>query len=59
VWQAVDQLSTQQRAVFVLRFVEEMELQEIAETLGLRVGSVKSHLFRALQSVRAQLKEQS
>jgi RNA polymerase sigma-70 factor (ECF subfamily) len=43
----------------LLRFVEELELSEIAAVLGLRVGSVKSHLFRALQSVRAQLKELS
>jgi RNA polymerase sigma-70 factor (ECF subfamily) len=59
VWRAAEQLSEQQRAVFLLRFVEELELSEIAAVLGLRVGSVKSHLFRALQSVRAQLKELS
>jgi len=57
VWRAAEQLAPQQRAVFLLRFVEEMELSEIADVLGLRVGSVKSHLFRALQTVRAQLKE--
>jgi RNA polymerase sigma-70 factor (ECF subfamily) len=59
VWRAAEQLSPQQRTVFLLRFVEEMELGEIADVLGLRVGSVKSHLFRALQSVRTQLKELS
>jgi RNA polymerase sigma-70 factor, ECF subfamily len=59
VWRAAAELSQQQRAVFLLRFVEEMELNEIAEVLSLRVGSVKSHLFRALQSVRDQLKEMS
>jgi len=59
IWRAVDELSEQQRAVFLLRFVEGLELSEIAETLSLRVGSVKSHLFRALQSVRARLKEVS
>ena len=59
VWKAVEALSQQQRAVFVLRFVEELELREIAEVMGLRVGSVKAHLFRALQTVRGQLKELS
>ena len=59
VWKAVETLSQQQRAVFVLRFVEELELREIAEVMGLRVGSVKAHLFRALQTVRGQLKELS
>ena len=57
VWEIVGQLSEQQRAVFTLRFVEEMELKEIAEILELRVGSVKSHLFRAVQALRSRLGE--
>jgi RNA polymerase sigma-70 factor (ECF subfamily) len=58
VWTAVDVLSPQQREVFLLRFVEDLSLAEIADALGLRVGSVKSQLFRALGSVRKQMKEQ-
>jgi len=58
VWAAVDFLSPQQREVFLLRFVEELSLAEIAEVLGIRVGSVKAQLFRALGSVRKQVKEQ-
>jgi RNA polymerase sigma-70 factor, ECF subfamily len=57
VWEAANDLSQQQRAVFLLRFVEDMELQEIATVLGLQVGSVKTHLFRALQAVRGKLRE--
>ena len=57
VWDAANQLSQQQRAVFMLRFVEEMELNEIATVLGLQVGSVKTHLFRALQTVRGKLRD--
>lgn len=57
VWGAANQLSQQQRAVFVLRFVEEMELSEIASALGLQVGSVKTHLFRAVQTVRSKLRD--
>jgi len=56
VWDVANQLSQQQRAVFLLRFVEEMELSEIACALGLQVGSVKTHLFRAVQRVRSQLR---
>ena|SRR5215469_366562 len=52
VWEAANQLPQQQRAVFMLRFVEDMELNEIATVLGLQAGSVKTHLFRALQNVR-------
>jgi RNA polymerase sigma-70 factor (ECF subfamily) len=57
VWEVANQLSQQQRAVFLLRFVEEMELAEIAAVLGLQVGSVKTHLFRALQTVRTKLRD--
>jgi RNA polymerase sigma-70 factor, ECF subfamily len=52
VWDAVANLPGKQRSVFVLRFVEEMELPEIAAAMGLHVGTVKSHLHRALTAVR-------
>jgi len=55
VWQAVDGLSERQRTVFLLRFVEELELTEIAKTTGLSEGTVKAHLSRALARVRADL----
>jgi RNA polymerase sigma-70 factor, ECF subfamily len=58
VWASVGALSPQQRQIFVLRFVEELPLAEIATLLGLRVGSVKAQLFRALGSIRTQMKEQ-
>jgi RNA polymerase sigma-70 factor (ECF subfamily) len=56
VWSAVEKLSPQQRAVFVLRFVEEMSLEEIAEATSLKVGTVKAHLFRAVRAVRQRVK---
>jgi RNA polymerase sigma-70 factor, ECF subfamily len=52
VWDAVATLPRKQRSVFLLRFVEEMELPEIATAMGLHVGTVKSHLHRALSAVR-------
>ena len=52
VWVSVASLSGKQRSVFLLRFVEEMELTEIAAAMGLHVGTVKSHLHRALATVR-------
>ena len=57
VWSAVEMLSRQQRAVFVLRFVEEMTLEQIAEVTSLKTGTVKMHLFRALGAIRRRLKE--
>ena len=54
VWEAARSLSQQQRTIFALRFVEGLELNEIAEILGLQVGSVKSHLFRAVHELYVQ-----
>jgi len=55
VWKAVEGLSERQRTVFLLRFVEEMELSEIGRTTGLSEGTVKAHLSRALARVRGEL----
>jgi RNA polymerase sigma-70 factor (ECF subfamily) len=55
VWRAVDGLSERQKTVFLLRFVEELELSEIAQSTGLSEGTVKAHLSRALARVRAEL----
>jgi RNA polymerase sigma-70 factor (ECF subfamily) len=58
VWKAALQLPRRQRSIFLLRFGEDMPLSEIAEVLGVRLGSVKTHLFRAVSSVRERVKEQ-
>jgi len=57
VWNAAAHLSERQRTVFLLRFVEDMDLLEIAAVTGMKEGTVKAHLFRALQAVRAGLEE--
>jgi RNA polymerase sigma-70 factor, ECF subfamily len=57
VWQAVENLSERQRTVFLLRFVEELELKQIAESTGMGEGTVKAHLSRALARVRKEFGE--
>jgi RNA polymerase sigma-70 factor (ECF subfamily) len=57
VWEVVATLSPRQRAIFVLRFAEEMTLNEIAQAMELEVGTVKVHLSRALAAVRLRLGE--
>src|SRR5947209_326876 len=59
VWQAVEGLSQRQRTVFLLRYVEEMEIAEIGRATGLSEGTVKAHLSRALGRVRRQLGERA
>jgi RNA polymerase sigma-70 factor, ECF subfamily len=49
------QLSAQQKVIFRLRHYENRSLEEIAELLGLRSGTVRAHLFRAIHKIRKQL----
>jgi len=59
VWDVAASLSEQQRTIFLLRFAEDMSLAEIAAVLRLKTGTVKAHLFRATEKVRATLKEKT
>jgi RNA polymerase sigma-70 factor, ECF subfamily len=55
--QALERLSVRQRAAFTLRHYEDRSLAEIAEMLGLDVGTVKVHLFRATEKLREELRD--
>ncbi len=55
VYTALDHLSPKQRTVFLMRFAQEMELAEISAATNIPVNTVKTHLHRALRSVRAQV----
>jgi RNA polymerase sigma-70 factor (ECF subfamily) len=55
VWVAAGRLPERQRTVFLLRYLEDMDLIEIAAATGMKKGSVKTHLFRALQVVRRRM----
>jgi RNA polymerase sigma-70 factor (ECF subfamily) len=52
---ALENLSPNQRTVFLMRFIEEMDLSEIAAATKMPINTVKTHLHRALKSVRAQV----
>jgi RNA polymerase sigma-70 factor (ECF subfamily) len=57
IWRVAAKLPERQRTVLLLRFVEDLNLLEIVEVTGLKLGTVKTHLFRAVESVRAALEE--
>jgi RNA polymerase sigma-70 factor (sigma-E family) len=57
LWQAIWALPADQRAVIVLRLVEDMSELECAKTLGVRPGTVKSRLARGLAALRISLGE--
>lgn len=53
--QTVAQLPEKQRMVVLLRYQEELGLEEIAEVLNMPVNTVKSRLHRALEELREKL----
>lgn len=55
VWSVVSNLPPRQRAVIALRYYEGLSEAEIAETLGVRAGTVKSHAAAAMARLRALL----
>lgn len=54
--QALQRISPEHRSVLVMRDIEGLTYEEVAEVLGLNVGTVKSRLNRARLALREKLK---
>jgi RNA polymerase sigma-70 factor, ECF subfamily len=52
---SLEQLSSVERAAFVLRHYEERSTEEIAKSLGLSISAAKQAVFRAVQKMRKSL----
>ncbi len=53
--QAIQQLPGKYRAVLILRHLQDLTYEEIAQALGLPVGTIKTHLFRARNLLKERL----
>jgi len=55
IWQAVDGLPAQQRAAMILKFSEDMTMEEIGAVLGKSPAAAKLLIYRAMQRLRREL----
>jgi RNA polymerase sigma-70 factor, ECF subfamily len=55
IWQALERLPFDQRTALILREIDGLRYEEIAFSLGIAVGTVKSRLTRARQALRVEL----
>jgi RNA polymerase sigma-70 factor (ECF subfamily) len=55
VWQAVDRLPAQQRAAMILKFSEDMTMEEVGAVLGKSRAAAKLLIYRAMQRLRREL----
>lgn len=56
--QALWKLSEEERRIVVLRYFEEEKLETIALAMGLKVGTVKSRLYRAVEKLKKYMEPQ-
>lgn len=52
VRRAIDKLSDEHKTVIILRDFQDLSYEEVAETLGINVGTVKSRLARARKNLK-------
>jgi RNA polymerase sigma factor (sigma-70 family) len=58
VVRALRRLPVRQRAVLVLRYYDDLPEADVADILGVSVGTVKSHAARGLERLRTELEGQ-
>ena len=54
--ECIQGLSIKLRAVFVLRYLEDMSVAEVAETLNIAEGTVRSRIYHARQNLRRMMR---
>lgn len=58
IQQCLDNLSDDYRTILVMREIQELAYEEIAEILGCSLGTVKSRLSRARQALKEKISKQ-
>lgn len=55
VWRAIDRLPPQQRAAMILKFSEDMTMEDVGAVLGKSQAAAKLLIYRAVQRLRTEL----
>lgn len=58
IYRLVNELPENQRVCVILFYYEDMKVDEIAETLNIPIGSVKSRLYYGRQQLRSMMEQQ-
>ena len=58
LWEAVDRLPERQRAVIYLRYRADLAFEQVAEVMGIRAVSARSHASRALDRLAELLRRE-
>ncbi len=54
---ALDELPYKYKTIIILRYFEDMKIEEIAAILDINVNTVKTRLYKALEKLRIKLDE--
>lgn len=54
---AIASLSTRNRTIVLLRFYEDMKIEEVAEIMGENVNTIKTALYSSLKRLRMQMED--
>lgn len=57
IWQAVDKIPVKYRELILLRYLQELKYDEIADVTGLPVGTVKNRIFKAKDILKAEIEK--
>ena len=57
--EVIQRLPEKERQVFILRYLNDLSLAEIAQSLNLAVGTVKAHLSHGVEKVKATFERKS
>lgn len=57
LYEAIDHLAPKQKTLIILRFFEDMKIEDIAITLGVNSNTIKTRLYAALKKLRSTMEE--